>query len=184
MQLMFIALLTCKNESRKNEASKNHIPTYYLGISITWGTRHSYYIALYLMVHGFHNDFTRHNIPIDLEVRVFEVRGLSKVHLAAVLKALLYEFCSFCSPLMTPWCFFDLPQIFCACALIEWIVLRWFWCKLDKDYRGLLIWNKSCKIRDKRRTLSKKQWRSLKLKTCSKLFLYKNENTFFKACMQ
>ena len=42
------------------------------------------------MVHGFHFDFTRHNIPIDLEVRGFEVRGLSKVHLAAVLKALLY----------------------------------------------------------------------------------------------
>ena len=44
------------------------------------------------MVHGFHNDFTRHRILIDLEVRVFEVRGLSKVHLAAVLKALLYKF--------------------------------------------------------------------------------------------
>ena len=43
------------------------------------------------MVHGFHNDFTRHKIVIDLEVRGFEVRGLSKVHLAAVLKALLYQ---------------------------------------------------------------------------------------------
>ena len=43
------------------------------------------------MVHGFQNDFTRHKILIDLEVRGFEVRGLSKVHLAAVLKALLYS---------------------------------------------------------------------------------------------
>ena len=44
------------------------------------------------MVHGFQNDFTRHKILIDLEVRGFEVRGLSKVHLAAVLKALLYTY--------------------------------------------------------------------------------------------
>ena len=63
----------------------------YEGISLTWGTRYSYYIAVYLMVHGSHFDFTRHNIPIDLELRGFEVRGVSKVHLAAHLKALLYR---------------------------------------------------------------------------------------------
>ena len=60
-------------------------------MAITWDTRLQLLNSTNLIIRGFLDGFTLYYILLDLELRGFELRGVSKVHLAAYLEALLYN---------------------------------------------------------------------------------------------